>query len=108
MSFQKTVLIVAVVAFLIMMIFIAVMMNSAKKEEIFPPQTGSCPDYWRLLPGTGECQNVQLLGNSCKQTKNFSAMDQRAKCNFAKDCKITWDGITNAQDKNGFAKYCKV
>jgi phosphoglucomutase len=104
MSFQETVLIVALVAFLIMMIFIAVMMNGAKKEEIFPPQVGSCPDYWQKV-ATGECSNTQLLGENCAKLKDFTKMDNKARYTFAKQCEITWDGITNAMDKNGMHKY---
>ena len=36
MSFQKTVLTVAIVLFIILMLLIAVMMSSAKKNEKFP------------------------------------------------------------------------
>jgi hypothetical protein len=97
MSFQKTVLIVALISFLIMMVFIAVMMNSAKKVEDFPPQVGSCPDYWQIMPGTGECLNTQLLGSTCASPYKFATKTFKEKCDFAKECGITWDGITNSK-----------
>ena len=30
----------------------------------------------------------------------------KEKCNFAKDCSIGWDGITNAEDAEGKPRYC--
>ena len=54
MSFQKTVLTVAIVLFIILMLLIAVMMSSAKNNEVYPPQIGQCPDYWQLVAG-GKC-----------------------------------------------------
>ena len=30
----------------------------------------------------------------------------KEKCLFAKQCKITWDGITNAENDTGGDKYC--
>ena len=105
MSFQKTVLTVAIVLFVILMALIAVMMTSAKQNELFPPQTGSCPDFWQIT-AQGKCLNSQNLGKNCTSPVDFSKMTAKQKCNFAKGCKITWDGITNAENDQGGQKYC--
>jgi len=105
MSFQKTVLTVAIVLFVLMMLLIAVMMSSAKKNEAFPPQVGGCPDYWQKTLD-GKCLNTQNLGKNCASPNDFTKMSDIEKCKFAKDCQIAWDGITNAEDKNGRNKYC--
>ena len=105
MSFQKTVLTVAIVLFVILMALIAVMMTSAKKNELYPPQTGACPDFWQIT-AQGKCLNSQNLGKNCTSPVDFSKMTEKQKCNFAKGCKITWDGITNAENDQGSQKYC--
>ena len=104
MSFQKTVLTVAIVLFIILMLLIAVMMTSAKKNEKFPPQIGACPDYWQLT-AQGSCLNTQNLGKNCASPTDFSKMSMNQKAEFAKGCSISWDGITNAEDKDGNVKY---
>ena len=108
MSFQTTVLYVAIVIFILLMLLIAVMMSSAKKNQVFPPQVGECPDYWTKLDkeGGGGCYNKQGLGKGCQQITDFSKKTMKEKCDFAKLCKITWDGITNAENANGGSKYC--
>jgi hypothetical protein len=98
MSFQQTVLIVAVVSFMIIMLFIAVMMTGAKKKEQFPPQIGACPDYWQLMED-GSCNNAKCLGAAECSTPatNLSNKSIKEKCDFAKASEITWDGITNSK-----------
>jgi len=92
MTFQKTVLTVALVLFLILMVVIAAMMTSSKKTEIFPPEIGECPDYWEKTL-SGGCKNVHNLGKNCESPVIFSENYDKKK--FAKECRITWDGITN-------------
>ena len=104
MSFQKTVLTVAIVLFVILMALIAVMMTSAKQTEVYPPQTGACPDFWQLTQ-QGSCLNAQNLGKNCKSPMDFSGMNMKQKYKFAKDCQISWDGITNAETSSGTSKY---
>ena len=104
MSFQNNVLYVAIVVFVILMVFIAVMMNSAQKNQAFPPQIGSCPDYWQKL-NNGTCQNIQGLGKNCASPFDFRKMTNKQKYAFAKGCNITWDGITNAETTSGALKY---
>ena len=82
MSFQKTVLTVAIVLFIILMLLIAVMMTSAKKTEVFPPQLGGCPDFWQKTQD-GKCLNVQNLGKNCVSPQDFSKMTNKQKCDFS-------------------------
>ena len=105
MSFQKTVLTIAIVLFIILMLVIAVMMTSAKQTQMFPPQLGGCPDYWQRTQD-GKCLDVQNLGKNCPSPQSFDNMTLKQKCNFAKGCSITWDGITNAEAANGNQLYC--
>ena len=106
MTFQKTVLTISIVLFIFMMIVIATMMTSAKKNMVFPPQTGQCPDFWSLGADGIKCYNTHNLGNKCASPTDFSKMTLTKKCEFAKGCSIGWDGIKNAFDKDGKPKYC--
>ena len=45
-NFQKTVLTVAIVIFIILMIFIAVALYQNKYKLGYPPVISECPDYW--------------------------------------------------------------
>ena len=62
-NFQKNVLMIACIVFILMMILVAILMKNETKTQDFPPQIGDCPDYWQKMEG-GSCQNVQGLGSS--------------------------------------------
>ena len=100
-SFQTIVSYTAIFMFLLLMIVIAILMGQSKKNTKFPPQVGSCPDYWQKDASTGKCLNVQNLGINCPNGPDFNVPGflgpegNKKKCNFAKDCSIEWDGITN-------------
>lgn len=113
MNFQKTVMTVALVLFIIIMAVVGVLMNNAKKKKQFPPEIGVCPDYWELK-NIGKEDNVVLgcydensVGNgtgnpdgpgSCADGINFRDVKYTTKlqkCKAAKACGVEWDGITN-------------
>ena len=101
MSFQKTTLTISIVIFTIMVAIIGIMLLRNKNQILYPPEIGTCPDYWELLK-TGECSNKQGLGKvTCHGTKKFNTDEFKGskglinKCKWAKDCNLTWDGITN-------------
>ena len=106
MSFQTNVLTVSIVLFIFIMIVIATMMVGAKKNLVFPPEIGQCPDFWSLGTDGIKCYNTNNLGKKCASPSDFSKMTLKQKCTFAKDCQIGWDGIKNASDKEGKPKYC--
>ena len=112
-NFQKIVLAIAIIIFIILMIFIAAVLYNKKYGVKFPPTVSQCPDYWIDKPeqnGTGgihddgkqSCTNVKNLGNiSCDKTMDFTGsfwQGSTGGCNkykWAKSCDLTWDGITN-------------
>ena len=101
MSFQKTTLTVSIIIFFIIVAMIGIMLLKNRNQVKYPPETGTCPDYWELLK-SGECSNKQNLGISeCHATKNFNVPEYKGikgplnKCKWAKNCELTWDGITN-------------
>ena len=103
-SFQRSVVIVFIIILLITLAFISILLYNAKYNQTFPPVTPNCPDYW-LDNSTGnaaDCFNIQNLGaTACSRNMNFSTSDYKGKpglCKkkqWASDCKITWDGISN-------------
>ena len=101
MSFQSNVLKIAIAIFMINMLVIAELMTSAKKGVRFPPEVGTCPDYWTLM-SDGKCMNTKNLGDMSGDCNSGVGIDFKKdyptnlnKCNFAKECNIEWDGIRN-------------
>jgi hypothetical protein len=114
-AFQKIVLTVAIVIFIILLMFIGSVLYQNKYSAAFPPVISSCPDYWidRSSQITnpndasqsttyGTCYNVKNLGNpSCSKEMNFNGSawsgsdGECRKYKWAKGCDLTWDGITN-------------
>tara|TARA_A100001015_G_scaffold313624_1_gene421277 strand:+ start:655 stop:1059 length:405 start_codon:yes stop_codon:yes gene_type:complete len=131
MTFQKTVLTIAIVLLIICLIFIGVMMYNSKYSAKFPPVTSSCPDYWVDLgstsenedrsmcvppgfidPKTGKQVTPEIPGygsndGSCKQPKyidNSGTMTSDELCDnsrWAKKCNLSWGGVTNNSDACG-------
>ena len=104
-SFQKYVLIIALVILIVTLLFIGISIKTAKKEQ-WPPLIGDCPDYWIDLSGNGaECVNVKDLG-TCKNTSHghytmdFTTPEYSgsnglcAKYTWANKCGLSWDGLT--------------
>ena len=106
-SFQKIILIIALIVLLISLLFIGVSIQSSRNKD-WPPMVPSCPDYW-VSQGTdkdAKCINVHDLG-VCKAksgdshlTMNFNnapyvgSNSNCAKYTWANNCKIAWDGLT--------------
>jgi len=108
MSFQKIVLIIAVILLIITLVIIGIALAQAKSDESWPPLTGDCPDYWVDASGEGaQCVNTHSLGTCNIPTKenpnsmNFSVapfMGDKGTCakyTWAQGCGVTWDGITS-------------
>jgi len=100
MSFQKTVFMIAVVLFILIMTVVGVLMTKSKAGMEFPPEIGNCPDYWELISAGDQkvCSNIKDLGTCNEKEINFNTQtykSRKAKCNWAKGCNVEWDGITN-------------
>jgi len=102
-KFEKSVLTVATILLIILLAAIGAMAYSSKFGQDFPPVQSECPDYW-IVNADGTCTNKQNLGtcaDGSQHTMNFTT-DQwtgpgglKKKCDWAKNCNITWDGVTN-------------
>ena len=107
-TFQKIVLIIAIILLIITLVVIGYSLTKAKAESQWPPIVGDCPDYWIDVSGNGSaCVNVQSLGKcniptaGAQNPKNFSvgayngSNSMCAKYTWSKNCDVTWDGITS-------------
>lgn len=78
-------------------------MRHNKLSLTYPPVTANCPDYWvdQSVGDSSNCINVKNLGKSsesCPNKMNFNTSlfsSVCAKSVWAKNCDLTWDGVTN-------------
>jgi len=108
MSFQKIVITIAIILLILTLVFIGYALSKSKAEAVWPPMIGDCPDYWIDLSGNGaKCVNTHSLG-TCNiptagedNSMDFSAPvfsganSSCAKYTWAKNCGVTWDGLTS-------------
>ena len=106
-SFQKIVLLFAIVILIIALVVIGITLAYYRKSN-WPPNVAACPDWW-VMDGSGNnqrCINVKDLG-VCKPEGNLphQVMDfnksiftgSSGTCNkytWANRCKVSWDGVT--------------
>ena len=50
-NFQKNVLMIACIVFILMMILVAILIKNETNTQDFRPQIGDCPDYWQKMEG---------------------------------------------------------
>ena len=107
LSFQKAVLMIAVVFLILFLVLIGVALNNSTNEAEWPPIVGNCPDFWVDLSGNGSmCFNSHHLG-TCPafiptaddlKTMNFNQAPFNGTdglcAKWANKCGVTWDGIT--------------
>ena len=116
MTFQSIVLTVALVTLILVLALVAYLIHTSKSDMKFPPETPSCPDYFEAVSDekgnpTEKCNNVQGLGNGVPGVTDFALINSgelscpgnnpcadsalKARCSWAKQHNITWDGVTN-------------
>ena len=105
-SFQKIILICAIVILLISLLFIGIAISKTTDSN-WPPLVPICPDYWfvDVSGNSTKCVNVKDLG-TCQPNSgdkhlimDFSASPyvgangNCAKYTWANNCNLAWDGI---------------
>ena len=125
MSFQKNVIMVAIILLIVSLIFIGAMLYNSEYNARFPPVTGTCPDYW-VDVGADPNGNKKGMthciapGHALKDGKTITPpiygygldtpeckskwvlpndpLDKSTTCEYktwADKCKVSWDGVTN-------------
>jgi len=102
--FQQIILVIAGILLVLSLVVIGVLLWNAKATDLYPPEISSCPDYYLLSAKDQKCHNVKGLGNGGGDCNTIGFPPLRGKqdkqgreerCNWAKSCGVTWDGITN-------------
>ena len=104
MSFNRTVLTVATVVFVIMLTITALMIKKSYGKKLYPPEIPKCPHQWEPMDN-GDCKwegkgNPNPSDNS-ELTKGFiytppigdSYKTRKEKCKWAKETGVKWEGI---------------
>jgi hypothetical protein len=100
-QFKKTVLMVALTIFLGMLLIMALIIKNSYKNQIFPPEVAQCPDYWEPIQGSKKCKatannkGTYSQGAESKELADDIPTGRIENCNWARDNKVNWDGITN-------------
>jgi hypothetical protein len=100
-QFKKTVLMIALTIFLGMLLIMALIIKNSYKNQIFPPEVAQCPDYWEPIQGSKKCKatannkGTYSQGAESKELADDIPTGRIENCNWARDNKVNWDGITN-------------
>ena len=101
--FQKVVLTIAAVILILTLVIIGILLYNQSSNAQWPPETSSCPDYYTAT-SDNVCKNtggVKVSNENCN-TGDFSGSvwkgkpGEKRKCQWARDCGVAWDGISNA------------
>jgi hypothetical protein len=107
MSFQRVVVTIAIVILILSLIVLGIVIFNARNKDQYPPEMGNCPDYFVMKQknsnsdaggvNTEMCYNKHNLGNKSQGCEWFDPKDatNKERGAFAKQCGVTWDGVTN-------------
>lgn len=97
-GFHLTVIIIALIILVLCLIFIGIALEKHNSKDAFPPVLPDCPDYWEATRDGGCQKTSSAPPTDCESTiapKTLKSMSLCHKRNWAKNCRITWDGVTN-------------
>jgi len=105
-TFQKSVLIIALVVLIALLISVGILLNKHSKNTSWPPIQNTCPDYW--TEGTdGICTSAGLntgdgtVTSTADGTGNNVTGDTRCeKRIWAIEKGIMWSGVSNYNSCN--------
>jgi hypothetical protein len=100
MGFYKNTIIAFAAQLVILLIIMAVIMSNQAGTQEFPPNVSVCPDFYSLNE-SGNCttdSNVYSNAEPQCSRMNPKGMPINEKRNWAADCGVAWDGITNSSE----------
>ena len=101
MSFNRTVLTVATVVFVILLTITALMIKKSYGKKMYPPEIPKCPHQW-AVQDNGDCKwngkgNPEdpyfSTGHIYKPPALDNLLTRKEKCVWAKQEKVMWEGI---------------
>ena len=98
MGFYKNTIIAFAVQLVILLIIMAAIMSNQAGTQEYPPTLSVCPDFYSLNE-SGNCttdSNVYINKEPRCSRMNTQGMSIHDKKNWAADCGVAWDGITNS------------
>jgi len=100
-TFQKSVLIIALVVLIALLISVGILLNKHSKNTSWPPIQNTCPDYW-TEGDNGVCTADSLnKGINSDVTSTADAGDTRCeKRRWAIEKGIMWSGVSNYNSCN--------
>lgn len=100
-TFQKSVLIIALVVLIALLISVGILLNKHSKNTSWPPIQNTCPDYW-TEGDNGVCTTDSLnTGPNGAVISTAGVGDTRCeKRRWAIDNGIMWSGVSNYNSCN--------
>ena len=98
MGFYKNTIIAFAVQLIILLLIMAYIISNRNKNQEFPPTISLCPDYYSLSD-SGTCNTDSSIYSNDRPEcvrMNPKGMSLNEKRNWASDCGVSWDGITNS------------
>lgn len=98
MGFYKNTIIAFAVQLVILLIIMAVIMVNKNGTQEFPATLSACPDFYSLNDSGFCTTDSNVYSNKEPQCvrMNPKGMALNEKRNWASDCGVAWDGITNS------------
>jgi len=109
-TFNRSILIIATIILIASLVVLGLFISKTMFEEAYPPIVSDCPDYWDVSNnsdsincinnidinagrGTSKCRSIP----ASEFNSNGNSIDEVlcTKFNWAKECGIVWDGVTN-------------
>ena len=108
LTFQKMVLLLAIIAFFISVSSIAILLWNSKNSQKWPPEIASCPDRWKR--NGANCNNpynitsAPSLSQGATDSANYTAIKSLTMgggmYSFASDNNyVPWEGINDGKDQ---------
>lgn len=101
-TFQKSVLIIALVVLIALLISVGILLNKHSKNTSWPPIQNTCPDYW-TEGDNGLCTTDLNALNTGDGTVTSTANAGDTTClkrKWAIDNGIMWSGVSNYNSCN--------
>jgi hypothetical protein len=106
MGFKRTIVLISVFLFAMMLVFMVFFMSRSDGNVVYPPVISNCPDYWDHDEVANTCNNTFGMKKDA-EPETVAVPDKKlddflsgtgGKCmrrDWAQENGVTWDGITN-------------